>query len=134
MDKHVEIRTPQPPQLMRDVVIDAIYAAAQKDRDVFFVCADLGAKALDDFRANLPDQFIHVGICEQNMVDFASGLALSGKKVFLYAMAPFITARAGVIDLFRVKPVDTAALMAALKGYGAVLIVEEQLLRWISSG
>lgn len=93
MDKMVDMPVTAPPQLMRDAVIDAIYAAAQKDRDIFFVSADLGAKALDEFREKLPDQFIHVGICEQNMVDLASGLALSGKKVFLYAMAPFITAR-----------------------------------------
>ncbi len=82
-----------PPRLMRDAVIDTICAAARKDRDILFISADLGAAALDAFRADLPDQFIHAGISEQNMVDLASGLALSGKKVFLYAMAPFITAR-----------------------------------------
>lgn len=92
MDKRVDTMT-APPELMRDAVIDQIFAAAKEDRDIFFISADLGAKALDRFRAELPDQFIHVGICEQNMVDLASGLALSGKKVFLYAMAPFITAR-----------------------------------------
>ena len=81
------------PRLMRDAVIDEIYAAAQKDKDILFVSADLGAAALDEFREKLPNQFIHAGIAEQNMVDLASGLALSGKKVFLYAMAPFITAR-----------------------------------------
>ena len=81
------------PKLMRDAVIDVIYAAAQQDKDILFISADLGAAALDEFRENLPGQFIHAGISEQNMVDLASGLALSGKKVFLYAMAPFITAR-----------------------------------------
>ena len=81
------------PKLMRDAVIDEIYAAAQKDKDILFISADLGAAALDQFREKLPNQFIHAGISEQNMVDLASGLALSGKKVFLYAMAPFITAR-----------------------------------------
>ena len=81
------------PKLMRDAVIDTIYEAAQKDKDLLFISADLGAAALDAFREDLPDQFIHAGISEQNMVDLASGLALSGKKVFLYAMAPFITAR-----------------------------------------
>ena len=81
------------PQLMRDAVIETIVSAAEKDRDVLFVSADLGAQALDGLRRDFPDQFIHVGIAEQNMVDLASGLALSGKKVFLYAMAPFITAR-----------------------------------------
>ena len=80
-------------QLMRDAVINEIYTAAQRDKDILFISADLGAAALDEFRKNLPGQFIHAGISEQNMVDLASGLALSGKKVFLYAMAPFITAR-----------------------------------------
>lgn len=79
--------------LMRDAVIARIVEAAASDRDIIFISADFGAKALDDFRRDLPDQFIHAGISEQNMVDLAAGLALSGKKVFLYAMAPFITAR-----------------------------------------
>lgn len=81
------------PKLMRDAVIDTIFEAAKSDRNILFISADLGAAALDDFRRELPGQFIHAGISEQNMVDLASGLALSGKKVFLYAMAPFITAR-----------------------------------------
>jgi len=81
------------PRLMRDVVIETICAAARKDRDILFVSADLGAVALDDLRRDLPNQFIHSGIAEQHMVDLAAGLALSGKKVFCYAMAPFITAR-----------------------------------------
>ena len=80
-------------QLMRDIVINSIAKAAEKDKDILFISADLGAKALDSFRRDFPNQFIHAGISEQNMVDLASGLALSGKKVFLYAMAPFITAR-----------------------------------------
>ena len=81
------------PRLMRDVVIETICAAARKDKDILFVSADLGAVALDDLRRDLPKQFIHSGIAEQHMIDLASGLALSGKKVFCYAMAPFITAR-----------------------------------------
>ncbi|MDC0190311.1 1-deoxy-D-xylulose-5-phosphate synthase [Rhodospirillales bacterium] len=81
------------PKLMRDAVIDTIYNAAKEDKNIIFISADLGAAALDKFRKYLPGQFIHAGISEQNMVDLASGLALSGKKVFLYAMAPFITAR-----------------------------------------
>ncbi|MCD6075645.1 MAG: putative 1-deoxy-D-xylulose-5-phosphate synthase [Rhodospirillales bacterium] len=81
------------PRLMRDVVIETICAAARRDKDILFISADLGAVALDDLRRDLPNQFIHAGIAEQHMIDLASGLALSGKKVFCYAMAPFITAR-----------------------------------------
>ncbi len=79
--------------LMRDAFVNTLYEAGKKDRDLFFLSADFGAAALDSFRKDLPGQFIHMGISEQNMVDVGAGLALSGKKVFLYAMAPFITAR-----------------------------------------
>lgn len=81
------------PPLMRDAFIDTIYEAAGGNPDIYFISADFGAKALDAFRSELPGQFIHAGICEQNMVDLGAGLALSGKAVFLYAMAPFLTTR-----------------------------------------
>lgn len=89
----MQAQTAPKPTLMRDAFIDIVYEAAQRDRDIFFLSADFGAAALDAFREKLPSQFIHTGIAEQNMVDVGAGLALSGKKVFLYAMAPFITAR-----------------------------------------
>lgn len=79
--------------LPRDSFIDEIFKAAKLDKDICFLCADLGAKALDAFRSELPDQFFHVGISEQNMIDVAAGLAIDGKKVFCYAMAPFVTLR-----------------------------------------
>ena len=60
---------------------------------LFFISADFGAPSLDKFRENLPKQFIHSGISEQHMIDMSAGLALSGKKVYVYAMAPFITLR-----------------------------------------
>ena len=66
---------------------------ALKNKDMYFISADFGAPALDRFRNDLPEQFIHAGISEQNMIDVAAGLALSGKKVYVYAMGPFITLR-----------------------------------------
>ena len=77
----------------RDSFIKEIYKAAKKDKDIHFLSADFGAPALDQFRENLKKQFLHLGICEQNMVDFACGLALEDKKVYIYAMAPFLALR-----------------------------------------
>ena len=77
----------------RDIFIDTIFSAAKKNKNILFISADFGAPALDDFREQLPNQFIHSGISEQHMIDFAAGLALSGKQVYVYAMAPFITLR-----------------------------------------
>mgnify|MGYP000878038617 CR=1 FL=1 len=81
------------PKLMRDVLIQEIFARAQKNPNLLFLSADLGAESLDQFRAELPAQFIYPGICEQNMIDVAAGLASARKTVFTYAMASFITAR-----------------------------------------
>ncbi len=80
-------------KFQRDEVIKIIYKAARNNKKIFFLSADFGAPALDDFRFKLQNQFIHLGICEQNMIDFASGMALEGAKVYVYAMAPFLSVR-----------------------------------------
>jgi transketolase len=80
--------------LQRDGFIDEIYKALEVDKNIYFLSADFGAASLDDLRIKYKDNFIHCGISEQNMIDVAVGLALEGKKVFCYAMAPFISLRA----------------------------------------
>jgi transketolase len=77
----------------RDALIEEIHISAADNKDIYFLSADFGAPALDAFRDNLPQQFFHLGISEQNMIDVAIGLALKGKTVFTYAMAPFISLR-----------------------------------------
>ena len=77
----------------RDAFWSRVYEAAREDRDIVVITADMGAPALDAFRSDLPAQFINVGIAEQNAVSVGTGLALAGKKVFVYAIAPFITLR-----------------------------------------
>jgi transketolase len=80
-------------KLPRDAFIDEIYDEAIRNDRVYFMSADLGAKALDRFRKDCPGRFINAGICEQNMMDVAAGLAQCGKIVYLYAMAPYVTLR-----------------------------------------
>ena len=77
----------------RDIIIDEILKKAKKDKKIFFLSADFGAPALDRYRKLLPNQFLHLGISEQNMVGVAAGLSLKGCKVFIYAMAPFVSLR-----------------------------------------
>ena len=77
----------------RDTFWDAVYEIARDDKDVYLVSADMGAPALDKFRRDLNNQYIDVGIAEQQASAVATGLALEGKKVYVYAIAPFITLR-----------------------------------------
>lgn len=77
----------------RDAFWNRIYQLALKDRNIIVISADMGAPALDQIRRDIPSQFVNVGIAEQNAITIASGLVLAGKKVFTYAIAPFITLR-----------------------------------------
>lgn len=78
---------------IRDSFFDALYNIAEKDKNIIFLTADMGALSLEKFKKNLKKQFINVGVAEQNMVSIAAGMSLSGKKVFIYAIASFVTMR-----------------------------------------
>jgi transketolase len=78
---------------MRDAIFDKVYNLAKADRSVIFLTADLGSFSLLKFRKFLPNQFINMGIAEQNMITVAAGLALAGKKVFVYSIIPFVILR-----------------------------------------
>lgn len=78
---------------MRDAFFDALYPIAQRDRNVVIISADNGAPTLDQYSQNLPNQFFTVGIAEQQMIGMAAGMAFEGKKVYVYAIAPFVTTR-----------------------------------------
>lgn len=80
--------------LQRDAFIREITAAIVERPEIVFMSADFGAAALDDLRARFSQHFVHCGISEQAMIDVGTGLALEGKQVFAYAMAPFLSLRA----------------------------------------
>lgn len=73
---------------------DTLLELAKNDRDIIAVTSDArGSVTLGDFAEQLPDQFVEVGIAEQNAVGISAGLAHSGKKVFVCGPACFYVAR-----------------------------------------
>ena len=78
---------------MRNNLVEIICQESQKNKDIIFVTADLGFNVLNDLYKKFPDQFINVGIAEQNMTSVAAGLSLEGKKVFTYSIGSFSTLR-----------------------------------------
>jgi len=78
---------------MRDALIMRIWDEMRTNKRVVFVSADFGSPVLDKIRSDFPEQFVNVGIAEQNLVNVSVGLALEGYTVFLYAIAPFIPMR-----------------------------------------
>lgn len=77
----------------RDACFEELFEIASRDKDVILLTADTGAFAFQRFRTDLPDQFFNVGIAEQNAMTVAAGLALSGKRVFVFGISNFVTLR-----------------------------------------
>jgi len=78
---------------MRKVFFKNLQELAEKDKNIFLLVADLGAKFFGDFQKIDPKRFINAGVAEANMVDVAAGLAMSGKNVYCYSIIPFLVMR-----------------------------------------
>lgn len=79
----------------RGVFGQAILSLAETKKNLMILSADLGSSSgLSRFKNTYPDQFINVGISEQNMIGVAAGLAKEGSVVFATSFAPFIAMRA----------------------------------------
>ncbi len=74
---------------MKTAFIEALTQAAAQDHRIMLLVGDLGFGVVTDFAEKFPDQFVNVGVAEQNMAGIAAGLALSGKIVFTYSIANF---------------------------------------------
>lgn len=69
------------------------YNALWKDKDILLLVGDLGYKLFDPHFEDFPDRCINCGASEQAMLDIAVGLALAGKKPFVYSITPFLIYR-----------------------------------------
>jgi len=78
---------------MRNAFIDTILAACRTRDDIFILSGDAGLGVFDQFKAEYPDRFRNMGVAEQNTISFAAGLALTGYKVFVYNIIPFVLYR-----------------------------------------
>ena len=77
----------------RDAFFEELFRIAKKDPDVILLMADQGALTFKKFKNEIPKQIINAGTAEQNMIGVAAGLAMTGKKVFVHAIANFTTLR-----------------------------------------
>ena len=78
----------------RQAICDTLLEASKKDKDIVVCCSDSrGSASLAPFAAGYPEQFVEVGIAEQNLVTISAGLAACGKKVFAASPASFLSTR-----------------------------------------
>lgn len=78
----------------RQAICDVLLEKAKQDRDIIVLTSDSrGSASLTKFAQELPQQFVEVGIAEQNIVGIAAGLAAGGKKPFVASPACFLSTR-----------------------------------------
>ena len=106
----------------RDVFFNSLFSIAKTNKNIVIMTADCGAPSLDQWRAELPDQFYNCGIAEQNMILLAAGLALEGKRPYCYAIAPFAILRC--LEQIRVN-MAIMRLPIVVVGVGAGLSYED---------
>ena len=69
---------------------DEIVALGRENKNILVVDADIGKSCkTGDFRKQLPEQYLNVGIAEQNCAGVAAGLATCGKIPFVVTYAAF---------------------------------------------
>ena len=99
---------------MRTALIDELTTLAARDPKVVLIVNDVGFSVIEPFQRQFPERFINAGVAEANMIGVAAGLALTGHRVFVYAIAPFTTYRCLEqirLDLCRTKlPVTLVGL------------------------
>lgn len=78
---------------MRQACQNHIYTLAKRDARVVFIGSDLGPGLLDEMRQTMPDRYFMEGICEQNIVGMAAGMAMDGLIPYVNTIATFITRR-----------------------------------------
>lgn len=78
---------------MRNAFARTLLIAAKQDPSLILLTGDLGYSVFEEFSAELPNQFINLGITEQSSISFAAGLAKQGFKPFYYSIGNFPTFR-----------------------------------------
>lgn len=97
---------------------------AARDKDIVVLCCDSrGSASMAPFAKAYPEQFVEVGIAEQNMVGISAGLAKCGKRPFAMSPACFLTTRSYEQCKVDVAYSDTNVTLVGISGgvsYGAL--------------
>jgi len=78
---------------VRNSLINNLIQFNDNRGNAFLLVGDLGYSVVEEFCEKHPDNFINVGVAEQNMAGIAAGIASEGFHVFCYSIGNFNTFR-----------------------------------------
>lgn len=78
----------------RKAFTSTLLEQAKQNKNIVVLTSDArGSVTLDEFAKTLPEQFVEIGIAEQDSVGISAGIASCGKNVFVCGPACFLSAR-----------------------------------------
>lgn len=78
----------------REIINDVLVKNAATHKEIMVLASDSrGSAKISPFADAFPEQFVEVGIAEQNIVGVAAGLASCGKTAFAFSPASFLSMR-----------------------------------------
>ena len=108
----------------RQAICEVLMEKAETDKDIVVLCSDSrGSASLAPFAAKYPEQFVEVGIAEQNLVSISAGMAKCGKKPYAASPASFISTRSFEQAKVDCAYSDTNVTLVGISGgvsYGAL--------------
>lgn len=108
------------PQAQRDVFGQHLADLAKTDKSILMLDGDLANSTKADlFAAQVPGQFLQMGIAEQNMVSVAAGLASCGYKPYISTFTSFVVKRA--LDQARVQVAQTHLPVRLVGSYSGLM-------------
>ena len=78
---------------LRKAFFDEMCEIAKNDKDVILITGDLGYSFIEKYAEKYPDQFLNCGCMECSMIGIAAGMAIAGKKPYVYSGAIFALMR-----------------------------------------
>lgn len=79
---------------IKKVLAECLLEESKKNKDIVVLCSDSrGSGALGPYAEERPEQFVEVGIAEQDLVGISAGLASCGKRPFAVSPASFLSTR-----------------------------------------
>src|SRR3989338_4429878 len=108
----------------RDGYGKALLELAEKRKDIVVLTGDLAESTRTNwFREKFPEQFVEVGVAEQNMMGIAAGLSHSGKIPFVSSFAVFSPGRNW--DQLRVSVAYSEANVKIFGGHAGISTGED---------
>lgn len=108
----------------RQAICEVLMEKAETDKNIVVLCSDSrGSASLAPFAVKYPEQFVEVGIAEQDLVSISAGLAKCGKKPFAASPACFLSTRSYEQAKIDCAYSDTNVTLVGISGgvsYGAL--------------